>query len=171
MKTNILMFALLFFPCCHVPAYGLEPAWAGGHAPVDADITSVKQRLPEAASLHVVITGITEQRGVVRLALYSSREDYEARENACCSKVIPVNAARVEVVFNDLKPGWYAVMLYHDINDNNQCDRILGLPREPFGISNNVRPGLKGTPDFREARFMVEPGKYMTVEISLQEFL
>ena len=123
------------------------------------------------ATLHIRITGITEKRGVIRLALYDSEQGYESRTDAYGSRVIPVTHDTEETSFSHLHPGWYAVMLYHDMNNNNECDRVMGLPREQFGISNNVRPGITGAPPFDKARFYVAPGKELSIDIRLESLL
>ena len=54
------------------------------------------------------------------------------------------------------KPGTYAISVYHDENDNRRFDKSwLGLPAEPFGVSNN--PGFRfGPPSHGEAVFTVD---------------
>lgn len=54
-------------------------------------------------------------------------------------------------------PGRYAVSIAHDRNGNRQVDtNFLGMPTEPWGVSNNVRPNLRA-PRFNEAQFSVDP--------------
>ena len=48
----------------------------------------------------------------------------------------------LQTSFN-LEPGDYAVAIYHDENGNGQLDkRLFGIPKEPYGFSNNYRPRL-----------------------------
>ena len=45
----------------------------------------------------------------------------------------------ITVVFENLKPGKYAVSVLHDANKNKDLDKNkLGIPKEGFGFSNNV---------------------------------
>ncbi len=53
-----------------------------------------------------------------------------------------VTTVRVEGV----PPGVYAAQVFHDSNDNDRVDRLklLGLPTEEVGFSNNAPVGLHG---------------------------
>jgi uncharacterized protein (DUF2141 family) len=71
----------------------------------------------------------------------------------------PLDAASSEIkdgkaifTFSDLKPGEYALVALHDKNDNKRMDfEPTGMPKEAFGISNNVM--LMGPPQWNEAKF------------------
>ena len=65
------------------------------------------------------------------------------------------------------KQGQYAVVVYHDENDNRKFDRNwIGLPTEGFGVSNN--PSLFfAPPSFEEAAFEVN-GELTHVEVEVQ---
>ena len=57
--------------------------------------------------------------------------------------------------FDQLEPGSYAITVYHDKNDNRRFDKNrLGIPREAWGVSNNVRPRLRA-PRFDEAMLVL----------------
>ncbi|NNK86271.1 MAG: DUF2141 domain-containing protein [Desulfobacterales bacterium] len=60
------------------------------------------------------------------------------------------------VIFDDLKYGTYTVVIFHDQNANGKIDKnILGIPKESYGHSNNVR-GTLGPPSFDKAIFEFE---------------
>lgn len=51
--------------------------------------------------------------------------------------------------------GTYAVALYQDVNKNNKFDKsIIGLPKEPYGLSKNFRPTLS-EPKFEDCSFEI----------------
>ena len=56
-------------------------------------------------------------------------------------------------------PGVYAAQVFHDRNDNERVDRLklLGLPTEQVGFSNNAPVGLHG-PRWSAASFTHEAG-------------
>ncbi len=120
------------------------------------------------ACLHVVISGITENRGVVRMSLYDAEENYNAREHSCRHAVMEVEDFKAGKIFNNLKQGWYAILLFHDANNNHKFDKVMGIPAERFGFSNNVRPGITGAPGFEETRFRLGPDQCVTIEVRLQ---
>jgi len=58
------------------------------------------------------------------------------------------------VTFENVTPGTYAVILFHDKNGNKQMDfEPSGMPLEMFGVSNNVMS--MGPPQWSEAKFEV----------------
>ena len=59
---------------------------------------------------------------------------------------------KAEVTFEGLTPGTYAIMAFHDANDNGKMDfDTNGMPLESYGMSNN--PMLYGPPSFTDAMF------------------
>ena len=65
----------------------------------------------------------------------------------------PAKTGRVEVVFEDVAPGRYGIVVLHDENENRKIDRnFIGLPKEGWGMSNNPRPGFSA-PNFEAAAF------------------
>jgi uncharacterized protein (DUF2141 family) len=57
--------------------------------------------------------------------------------------------------FSDVPEGTYAASIGHDLNGNRRVDtNFVGLPTEPWGVSNNARPALRA-PRFDEASFKV----------------
>jgi uncharacterized protein (DUF2141 family) len=56
--------------------------------------------------------------------------------------------------FRKLTPGEYAIAAFFDRNGNRELDRNwLGMPKEPWVLSQNVRPGLPLPPAFAEVSF------------------
>lgn len=54
------------------------------------------------------------------------------------------------VVFSDLPPGQYAVIVLHDENGNGRLDKnFWGVPTEPYGFSNDAQ-GILGPPGFED---------------------
>jgi uncharacterized protein (DUF2141 family) len=68
----------------------------------------------------------------------------------------------------ELPEGTYAVAVYQDLNQNAQLDsNVFGIPTEPYGFSNNVRPKLRA-PSFDETRFAFFDN--MSVNIRLEKW-
>ena len=61
---------------------------------------------------------------------------------------------KATVTFTNIKPGIYAISLFHDKNDNKRMDfDPNGMPIEMYGVSNNVMS--MGPPQWSEAKFEV----------------
>jgi uncharacterized protein (DUF2141 family) len=62
------------------------------------------------------------------------------------------------VIVHDVPPGIYAVVAWHDRNDNGKVDQNwLGIPQEGVGFSNDPALGLRG-PRFSDSAIEVGPG-------------
>lgn len=74
-------------------------------------------------------------------------------------------AGTVELRIRNVKPGSYAIAVFHDVNGNGELDRnFIGLPSEPYGFSNDV--GRRGPPNFDAARIVVrEPATTVVIPI------
>ena len=65
-------------------------------------------------------------------------------------------------------PGRYEVAVYQDLNGDRRFNRtVLGLPAEPYGLSNDP-PNLLGLPTFRSVQFPVHAGDN-TIHIPLHK--
>jgi uncharacterized protein (DUF2141 family) len=120
-----------------------------------------------ASTLWVTIEGVASSKGTLMVGLYDSAEHFRtAIANA--GKVGLLNdrsrlvgiamraiAGTQSVVFTDLKPGAYAVIAFHDANDNGKLDENwLGKPTECYGFSNNAE-GFLSAPSFKKASVLV----------------
>ncbi len=118
-----------------------------------------------AADLSIRIDGIRAQAGQLQIALVDSEAGWDNRAK-------PVRAVRqapegksLQIVFEDLAPGDYAVMVMHDENGNGKLDtNLIGIPVEGYGFSNNPRVMRKPTWD--EARFAFgEAGQTIHIDL------
>ena len=71
--------------------------------------------------------------------------------------------------FEGLKAGRYAVAMYHDVDGDESLDtNMLGIPREPYGFSNNA-VGRFGPPSFDDAAVVVPDEGQVETRVSLVE--
>ena len=64
-------------------------------------------------------------------------------------------AGTQSVVFTNLKPGPYAVIVFHDENDSGKLtENWLGEPTEGYGFSNNAE-GFLSAPSFQNAAVLL----------------
>jgi uncharacterized protein (DUF2141 family) len=117
-----------------------------------------------ANPLAVEVTGISDVRGNLMVAVYDSSETFDGGGKPVAAKRAEVGAETVVVTFDELMPGDHAVKLYHDANGNGELDRnMLGLPTEGYGFSNNG--GRYGPPPFEEARFTIEGATRISIRL------
>jgi len=131
-----------------------------------------------AGDLKVSIEGVRSSAGTLMIGLYDSPEHFntaidkaeevgtlndEARLGGVALRAI---AGTQSVVFTNLNPGSYAVIVFHDENDNGKLDKnFLGVPIEGYGFSNNAQGSL-GPPDFKEVAVTLdEAGKEISISL------
>lgn len=103
---------------------------AGNRAAADppAGILQVEIRLPAGAT------------GEVRVALCSSLNQFLDRQTPARRIARQAAGTSVTLPFTNLPPGRYALKAYLDRNGNQELDLDwLGLPQEPWAISNDIR--------------------------------
>ena len=130
-------------------------------------VTPVPAASAPLASLIVKFEGVTRPAGDLRVALYT-RESYAMNNGEpVTGAVVPAKAGETIVTLSGIKPGEYAVKLFHDANRNGQFDmNWLGMPLEMYGFSNDAHPGFS-EPGFGKTRFELRPGTN-TITIHLQ---
>ena len=120
-----------------------------------------------AQELIVKVTIVKSTKGEVGCALFSSATGFPNENVAMPAQWQAPSTDSVVCRFTDIKPGPYAVAVSHDLNGNRQTDtNFLGIPKEDWGVSNNVRPNLRA-PTFDEARFEVAATGVTTIEVKL----
>jgi|TARA_B100000315_G_scaffold128754_1_gene118433 uncharacterized protein (DUF2141 family) len=125
------------------------------------------QRDGGLARLVVAISDEEDRRGLVGVALWAGAEGFpEVIDHALRTSYVERVDGKARVMFDGLEWGRYAVTVYHDRNDNRRFDKNwIGMPKEAWGVSNNVRPRLRG-PRFDEAVFEVGAGEHV-IEIRI----
>jgi uncharacterized protein (DUF2141 family) len=118
-----------------------------------------------AADLKVTIAGVQSSAGALMIGLYDNATGYaQAIANTGQAGLLKDEGRLVGVTmrakngaesvgFMDLPPGRYAVIVFHDQNDNGLMDEdATGIPQEGYGFSNNASSFL-GAPSFDAAAF------------------
>ena len=107
------------------------------------------------ADLMVSVIGLKTDKGDVHVALYDKPDRFPDSEGMRSEEKVPVNGKQTSLVFRDLRPGNYAIAVYHDENGNHGFDQgFLDIPLEDFGFSNGAR-AFFGPPSFEEAYFVL----------------
>lgn len=91
----------------------------------------------------VEIKCVQKSGGIVYISLFNSENAYNKKE-VYLSKYIDPKESQV-IVELELPFGLYLVSAYQDLNSNKKLDtNILGIPKEPVGISNYDGKGTPG---------------------------
>ncbi|WP_421792615.1 DUF2141 domain-containing protein [Hyphobacterium sp.] len=112
----------------------------------------------DVSSLEIVFTGLRAEEGQVRVGLYGDQSSWDGRD-AIDGGLINVDGLEVRIRFDDLAPGTYGVMAYHDRDGNGELNTgLFGIPSEPFAFSNDAR-GRMGPASWEDAAFEITSGE------------
>lgn len=116
-----------------------------------------------AGDLKITVTGVRSDAGALMIGFYDSAEkfrhaiDASARVGLLSDKgrligaTMRARAGSQGIAFLQLPPGRYAVIVFHDENDNGLLDMsLLGIPKEGYGFSRNAT-GFFSAPSFDAA--------------------
>lgn len=113
--------------------------------------------------LEVTVKGIQAKKGNILIALYDSEAAFMKKHIA--SRTIKASDKQVTAVFENLKPGSYAVSTFHDENENEKLDtNFFGIPKELYGFSNNAKGSL-GPPSFDKAGITIDRNRNLTIDL------
>jgi uncharacterized protein (DUF2141 family) len=104
-------------------------------------------------TITVTIDNVNNDNGKVSMALHTS-ETFMKGEGVLNAET-EIKDGKVTITFENVLPGDYAIMALHDENKNNRMDfEANGMPKESYGMSNNVMSF--GPPQYDDAKFKVE---------------
>jgi uncharacterized protein (DUF2141 family) len=116
-----------------------------------ADATQVR--------LQVDVSGMRSTDGNVTITIYpDDAAHFLDGAYKLARQQLPVTLPVTHACFAFATPGFYAVALFHDANDNGHFDtNFAGIPTEGFGFSNNPTLYL-GPPGLDKVRFAAHVG-------------
>ena len=88
----------------------------------------------------------------------------DENENPVIVGTSPVINYSSEISFDSISAGKYAIQFFHDENENQKMDfNLIGIPKEKFGSSNDVKPIL-GPPKFEKMLFEIYEDKKIVMK-------
>ncbi|MGB1042566.1 MAG: DUF2141 domain-containing protein [Tenacibaculum sp.] len=112
-------------------------------------------------SITATVVNVTSNKGKVSYALYD-KTNFRKKPLQALSATI--KEGKSTVVFKDVEAGEYAVVCFHDKNNNDKMDfEPSGMPMEDYGVSTNNMNRF-GPPMYDQIKFVVAD-KNVTLEI------
>jgi uncharacterized protein (DUF2141 family) len=145
MRLNTLFVAGCVVAAAPTAGVAEEPATPQSSTESDAS--------PTMASVHVIAENVESDGGEVWLALCDTSLSVEG---CPYKKSVTATVGFVEVTFENIPPGVYAVVGYHDVNGDGTFDSLLGVPREPYALSGAAGDML--VPTFEDAVVPIKAG-------------
>ncbi|RLD83878.1 MAG: hypothetical protein DRJ02_12330 [Bacteroidetes bacterium] len=117
--------------------------------------------------LTIVIHGTQNNKGVIRIGVFSNADNFKVKTNPVDSAVVEINDKGSAIyTFHKLPPGTYAIAVYHDENNDGTLNkRQMGIPVEGIGFSNLTKSSRR-PPDFEKVVFNLKE-EPLTLEIPL----
>lgn len=117
-----------------------------------------------AYQLELNIHQLKKPQGTLHVALYNNEANYAAGEQPLAVHKVPVSSNKVQLQFDGLAAGTYAIKIMHDENNNGELDKnVFGIPTEGYGFSNNG--GQFGPASFSEAAFTITANQQLAIQL------
>ena len=114
-------------------------------------------RLPQLSKATGVVEldGVPLKGGNVLVSIYASADGWLKDTTKAVLTVVHPATDGNRITIDQLPTGkCYAVGVHYDVNGNGKLDTRLGLPDEPFAVSNNAS-GKMGPPSFQASAFLI----------------
>ena len=109
-------------------------------------------------SLEMEINNLESNKGPIYIRIL------DENENPVIVGTSPVINYSSEISFDSISAGKYAIQFFHDENENQKMDfNLIGIPKEKFGSSNDVKPIL-GPPKFEKMLFEIYEDKKIVMK-------
>lgn len=119
----------------------------------------------KTVDLEVTVRNIIEKSGNIELAVFDNPRLFIKKNKALRNYSRIVKGDTLVFSINALNKGEYAISLYHDINSDKECNlTILGIPKEPYGFSNNVKPRFN-KPKFKDCKIKLKENTSIDIEL------
>lgn len=112
--------------------------------------------------LSVNVEGINSDEGKVLYTVFSGKDGFPNNaEKAIKSGITKIENGEAGIEL-ELPKGEYAVMVFHDEDDNNELKtNWIGMPKEGVGNSNNH----KGIPSYKKSVFKLSEDKSIVIDL------
>lgn len=106
-------------------------------------------------SIRLVVNNIKQIEGSLCISLYNKAEGFLKEGFEYKKMKLAVNSNEMFYIIDNLPQGEYALALYHDKNEDRECNRNwLGIPTEGYGFSCNFKP-VFAPPSFKKVKVKV----------------
>lgn len=127
---------------------------------LSADVISQK-----TFDLSILVTDLENNDGVLQFGLYNDASKFPKVGETYKMVRVETSGKSRKYTFKGLPEGSYAVAIYQDENNNDNCDKnFLGVPTEAYAFSNDIRP-LLSVPKYKDCSFQLN--KSQTINIKL----
>ena len=115
--------------------------------------------------LIIKISNIEKTKGEIKVGIFNTDRNFLKEGAAIRNYSVKVDKNTAVLTITDLPKGEYAVSMYHDENSDNECNRnFIGIPKEAYGFSNNIKPKMSA-PKYNDCKFTFEENKTLNIKL------
>lgn len=117
--------------------------------------------------VELTVTGFEHSDGIAVISLFND-EDGFPRELNKAYRVIKVKIENQKIItkIEEVPPGYYAITVFHDINENGINDKNwIGMPTEPVALTNYKE---LARPEFEKAKIELKPVVTHTIALEVK---
>lgn len=143
----------MFDSRANAPARSTLPAVVLAVAGLCSASLPTLSRAQDSGALNVEASGFNTESGHAIAKLFLPGQNVRQRGNF--EVKANIRGGKASLAFPALPPGDYAVVVFHDANDNGIIDHnLIGIPNEELGFSNAFKLSWpSGLPTFNKLRF------------------
>ena len=114
------------------------------------------------------IRNIRNNQGTFSLAFYKDPNTFLKKGGELFAREVHLGTSVEQLTqICGLDTGWYAVAAFQDLDNSGDMKyNMIGMPKEPYGFSNGVKPMFKA-PSFNQCRFYVSTANKAMVKVEL----
>jgi len=117
------------------------------------------------AYLTVKVTNIESKKGYIEIGLYSNKDKFLKVGQTYKMVRVKATGSVVTYKFKNIKPGKYAISIYHDRNSDKKCNKnFFGVPTESYCFSNNIVPRFS-KPTFSQCGFSLKKARMISIKM------
>jgi uncharacterized protein (DUF2141 family) len=114
----------------------------------------------------LTVDQVPDAKSKIYVGFYEAKNDFPKHGKHAFRKVIEPNGTSSVTKTWTVPAGEYALAVYQDLNNNDHLETgLFGIPKEPFGLSTNLKAGLFNLPTFKKCRVDVKEGSQFTIRL------
>lgn len=122
----------------------------------------------QTGRLVIVVKGIDKAKGGELATGLFTKDNFPKTGQQVKGIYSAINADQMQVVFEQVPVGTYAVAVYQDTDGDHQLKtNLVGYPTEPMGFSRDARIKL-GPPSFADAALTISADQTVTTSVTLR---
>lgn len=121
----------------------------------------------QGKSIKINIPNIKSEKGEILIALFNKTEGFPENANTAFQTAkLKAKKGVQSITMPNIIDGRYALAIFHDENGDGKMNKnMLGIPKEGYGVSNNVK-NLMSAPTFNEAAFTHNKDTELSIQLN-----